>query len=402
MPNCLRTRRVAFHPDGESLAVATWHGGVVWGSVQPDGFRLRMEGAQRALTFSADGARLAFSPTADELGLLELALPSIHHAWPAPKSLERSRQTEALSADGRWLAVSCANGLGLWDVAGRRQLAFLPQSAAGFWTTTAFAERDSVLYYSSIPTGVRRFELAELLAAAERGTASFALGRQIGPAQDHLLSKVAADGRGLVVLEFRRKSANERVPPTVWLWPEGDSSRARKLIENFPVSGTQIIPGTPWLLTADLVVPDTAIWNADTGEKVRMLGLDQTVTSKPTADGRWLITRTRSEYGVWEAGSWRLIGHWPTVREEYDQSVLVPMPGAPLLTVSTTDGRLRFRHLPEGEEVLTLPAATRARLMDWMFSPDGRTIVVVPESGPSFERNLAELRRELARLGLDW
>ena len=78
------------------------------------------------------------------------------------------------------------------------------------------------------------------------------------------------------------------------------------------------------------------------------------------------------------------------------------MPGAPLVAVSTTDGRLRFRHLPDGAEVLTLPAATRAQVIGWLFSPDARKIYVIPQSGPPLEWELAELRRELAKLGLDW
>jgi len=63
---------------------------------------------------------------------------------------------------------------------------------------------------------------------------------------------------------------------------------------------------------------------------------------------------------------------------------------------------LRFRHLPDGEELLKLPAAARAITRNWMFTPDGRKIIVIPESGPPFERNLAALRQELAKLGLDW
>ncbi len=393
-------RRVAFHPDGDSLAVATWHAGLVWGSVQPDGFRLRMEGSQRALNFSTDGKRLAFSPTADELGVSVLALPSLHRAWSNPATAERSRQSSALSADGRWLAVSGANGLALWDVTKRRQLCFLPQAAREGWTTTAFAEHDSILYYSSTPTGVRRFDLAGLRAASG-GSVSIELGRSIGPPEEHLITGLAPDGRGLLLLDFRRQATNDHLPPSVWLWPDGDPTRARKLVEDHPVNGAALIPGTPWLVTTDLVAPDVTIWNVATGEKVRTLGLGQCAVSRSTPDGRWLLTRTRSEYGVWEAISCRLVNRWPTPPEEA-QSDFTPMPGAPVVAVSTTDGRLRFRHLPDGGELLTLPAATRAQVVGWIFSPDAQQVFAIPQSGPPLEWDLAELHRELAKLGLDW
>lgn len=393
--------RLAFHPGGESLAVATWHGGLVWGGIRPDGFRLRLEGAQRALRFSVDGTRLAFSPTADELGVLEPAPPSLLLAWQAPRIAERSRQSTALSQDGRWLAISCADGLGLWDVPGKRQIAFLPQSAAGFWSTTVFAEGDSVLYYSSIPTGVRRFDFAELQRAARGQSATFDLGRQVGPASHHLLTSLAADGKGLLVIELRKESTNDRVPARVWLWPDGDPARARNLIWDHAVNGAAMIPGTPWLTTTDLVAPDVTIWNVGTGERVRDLGLHQGVISRPTTDGRWLLTRTRSEYGVWEVGSWRRLNGWPTPHSE-SQSSLTPVPGAPLVAVSTTDGQLRFRHLPDGEEILQLPAATRNPVANWIFTPDARSVLGIPDSGPPFEWDLIGLRKELARLGLDW
>lgn len=90
----------------------------------------------------------------------------------------------------------------------------------------------------------------------------------------------------------------------------------------------------------------------------------------------------------------------PTPHSE-SQSSLTPVPGAPA-AVPTTDGQLRFRHLPDGEEILQLPAATLNPVANWIFTPDARSVLGIPDSGPPFEWDLIGLGQELARLGLDW
>lgn len=208
--------RLAFHPGGESLAVATWHGGLVWGGIRPDGFRLRLEGAQRALRFSVDGTRLAFSPTADELGVLEPAPPSLLLAWQAPRIAERSRQSTALSQDGRWLAISCADGLGLWDVPGKRQIAFLPRIRRRLLVDDRVRRRRFGSLWTRRSDRRPAVRFAELQRAARGQSATFDLGRQVGPASHHLLTSLAADGKGLLVIELRKESTNDRVPARLW------------------------------------------------------------------------------------------------------------------------------------------------------------------------------------------
>jgi hypothetical protein len=51
---------------------------------------------------------------------------------------------------------------------------------------------------------------------------------------------------------------------------------------------------------------------------------------------------------------------------------------------------------------MALPLPHGMRLFDWRFSPDGTRIFLLPSTGQVFEWHLAEIRGELAKLGLNW
>ena len=50
-----RIEWLAFHPDGNSVVAATWQSDLLWISLQSEGFRLGVPGAQRGLSFAPDG-----------------------------------------------------------------------------------------------------------------------------------------------------------------------------------------------------------------------------------------------------------------------------------------------------------------------------------------------------------
>ena len=64
-----RVERLAFHPDGDSLVAATWHGELLWVSVRTDGFRLTAPGAQRALRFAVYHLVTAANPRDDRVSI---------------------------------------------------------------------------------------------------------------------------------------------------------------------------------------------------------------------------------------------------------------------------------------------------------------------------------------------
>src|SRR5262249_20981429 len=158
-------------------------------------------------------------------------------------------------------------------------------------------------YFSAATFGVRRVELVPGRSAAGQTTRTFGNTAGLGPASGFMASSLAADGRSLLVGENRQRGANDPTPPAYWIWPDADPPRARKLIDGDPLIGCRAIPNTPWGVTTDLLQPDAWIWNLETGQRVRNLGLSSVTTTEPTANGRWLVARTRDEFMVWEVGT---------------------------------------------------------------------------------------------------
>ncbi len=110
----LVARKIAFHPKGDSIASVGFDDRLVWRSLEPHGWKLQRDAAQRALRFSEDGRRLGFAPSAGELGLLELSPPEILHPWAKVKGDCDCAFTMDVSSNGRNLVTASRNTLRLW------------------------------------------------------------------------------------------------------------------------------------------------------------------------------------------------------------------------------------------------------------------------------------------------
>jgi serine/threonine protein kinase/WD40 repeat protein len=394
--------RLEFSPDSQSLVAATWSDQVLWASTRPKEFQLTVPGAHRALRFSPDGRKLGYAPSREELGLLELVTPAVWHEWQMTSPPALLCFAIDISTDGRWVATSAVDGIHLWDAEQRAEVASRAVPGKPWWMTLFFGQGDAFLYYSAANFGVRRVELIRTNTPDGRTRIQFGSEQQLGFPRDNMALGLASDGPSLIVLEDRRKSANERVPPTVWLWSEGNPGVARKLAEAFPLVGYRAVAGGPWAVTTDRVTPDVWIWNFETGKRVRSLGIPLQVNSEPTSNGRWLATRTRQEFAVWEVGTWRAISRWPAPRDEQDNGSIISSKDSRLLATDTADAALVLRELPLGAELVKLIPPRSLAVREWTFSPDSKRLIILLKNGQVVEWNLAELRRELAKVGLDW
>ncbi|HEV8543365.1 MAG TPA: WD40 repeat domain-containing protein, partial [Verrucomicrobiae bacterium] len=394
-------QRLAFDSVGETLAAASWDGQLVWGEVEHSGFRLRIDGMQRALKFSEDGRTLAYAPSREEFGILELRHPAVFHEWRARSPAEQDGFTLSVSSDGRWVATGGAERVRLWDAVRRREVASLPLATRAWYVEAFFGPADRFIYYSAVSFGVRRVELVEKKDADGSRSLSLGAEQQVGPS-GFIATGFAADGRSLIVGENRRRAQNDLTPPTMWLWPEGDPARKRKLAEDFPLVGYRAVPGGRWGISADIVTPDLWIWNFATGERIRGLGIKTPVISELTLDGRWIITRTRDEFAVWEVGTWRKIAQWSDPGSEQSLPTLVASPDSKQIVTRTPDDRFVLRKLPGGDKVIELPPPHSLQAVTCGFSPDGTRLFVLQNSGQLCEWDLGALERELSKTGLIW
>ena len=126
------------------------------------------------------------------------------------------------------------------------------------------------------------------------------------------------------------------------------------------------------------------------------------VNSEPTANGRWIATRTSKEFCVWETGTWRVLSRWPARPEEQDSGSIISSKDSRLLATDAADGAFVLRELPHGTELVRLIPPHSLAAREWLFSPDSNRLIIVTRNGQVVEWDLAELRRELAKLKLDW
>jgi hypothetical protein len=260
-----------------------------------------------------------------------------------------------------------------------------------------FGAGNECIYVSAAGFGVRRIGLTN----APDGQLQFNDERTLGDPNSFLTVASVDDGRSLIVTENHPRLKADAKGPTVWLWPDADPQRARRLAGDFPLLGYRQIPRTRWGLTTAQITPDVWIWDFDRGERIANLGLTGRSSSAVTRNGRWIVARTREEFGVWEVGSWKRLTRWPARSDEASMN-LFTSPDSRLIATHRAGGRFVLRQVPTGEDLLELDPPQPISIQYHQFSPNSTRLLFMDNNGRMFDWDLREIRGELAKLGLDW
>src|SRR5688500_4884818 len=119
------------------------------------------------------------------------------------------------------------------------------------------------------------------------------------------------------------------------------------------MTGYAVVPGSRWAVTTAIAQPDAWIWDFETGERLRNLGLTGRASSETLADGRWLVARIRDEFGVRETGTWNRVAQWRARPGEASMTIY-SSPNSRLLATCNASGRFVLRELPSGKELILL------------------------------------------------
>ena len=373
---------VFFNSDGDLLFAGAWGDATgIWDPVS--GNRLLSSGEGAALQLSRDGRSLLAARERQGVGVRGFSPPRGLRRWPVPPALGRGIGVARVDwhPEGRWLVSCQADSVALWDSAHGRVLV----RRTGFaWVAAAFACDGHALLTSS-DRGVQRwplFEEGEAVALGDPetlvppepwGFENFALARD-----GRRLAAVSHDGQRGGVVDL---STREVIPL------EGYAKR--------PGTHVGLSPDGRWVVTGSHHGTRLNVYDAETGRHVRDV-------ASGTGHGRFLQGASRvlaagvNEYSFWHVDTGDLVRR---VAEPGDSPGFSPDDRYYLLNAAT-----RFLHLRDSVTDADLAVLAFPASMAWSvaFSPDGQRFIAANSTPQLFRWDLAELRGELAKLGLDW
>jgi eukaryotic-like serine/threonine-protein kinase len=374
---------VAFNHAGDLLVSSDEHGSLrawdPWTGQQPRRFNLQAH--VEALRFGPDDRLLAGGIDGQGLRVWELTPPCGYRTVVRdPARGEGVYRACATRPAGRLLAVGMNDGVGLWDLAGGRPLAFLP---IGFTRYPLFEAPGALL--TNGPGGLLRFPLRA--DPASPGSVRVGAAQKLPvPGNDRQLAtsrdgRVLASARGWGGLVWRQDVAG----PPLRLAHEDTCYIA-------------VSPDGRWVATGAYDRgKEVRIWEARGGKLLAAVPVEGGSRVVFSPEGRWLATGGLNVC-LWEVGSWR-------ERQRFKAASRTPVAFAAdggTFAFEEGNGTVRLVDPDTGRTLAQLEDPNRDRADELTFSADGTQLVTNGEGNWIHVWDLRAIRGQLAERGLDW
>ena len=374
---------IAFNPSGDLLASTGWDGILrLWDPLTGHQLFSMTSLGLGPPRFSDDRTLAGYVPDG-KLGLWEIAVGGEYRTLVRASAAGRGLYYNAtIHFDGRLLAVGMHDGVGLWNLANGKELAFTPLPG----TNLALFEPSGRLL-SNGPAGLLRWPVQ-----AEPATPALL---RIGP--PHKLSvpgsqcnlACSLDGRVIASPQFQGGLVlhEDRPEQPVRLTPHED------------VRFIAVSPDGRWVATGSHgASTKVKVWEARNGKLEQELSVEPSTTVGFSPDGKWLVTGDRG-CRLWDVETWRAGPHIDGVA----RTAFAFSADSKLLAMETGFGVLRLLDPDTGREYARLEDPHQDRSCGLCFTPDGTQLVSTNNDSASIHVwNLRAIREKLAKLGLDW
>ncbi len=394
-----RVTTVTFHPDGELVASQGWDGQLLlWHP--PSGRQLmRLSSSVSPVSFSADGRHLGVVWDGGRADLLEVTPTREYRTLVSSAGVGRGSYDfyGDITPDGRLLVVGMQEGARLWDLRRGRELAALPAGTVFGYFETPAAGRPAPPngpgwgLLTSGSDGLRRWPVTCADPAGQR----LRVGppRQLSPLPRAWFTR-SPDG-GMLAAVTQEGGANQILDLETGLVRQNIDRHCHGDVRALSADGR-------WAASSGWHTDRVRLWDARTGRKVKEWAPGKRTLVFFTPDSRALIISRGDEFSFWDVETFQLLQRFPRDLTPFPGQVAFS-PDGRLMALEMAPAVLHLKEAATGRTVARLedPNGDRA---NWLgFTPDGTQLVVVSKHAAAIHLwDLRAIRTRLKAMSLDW
>jgi hypothetical protein len=144
------------------------------------------------------------------------------------------------------------------------------------------------------------------------------------------------------------------------------------------------------------------LWETLTGQIVTNLSCRNPENVWFSPDSHWLVTSVDGGYRTWRTESWIPGAGWEAHLDSGDKGEVMFSADSRLAIARFERETFQLLSFPDCHELVTLKPPMVIPIGSACLSADGSRLWLLASGYRVFEWNLASLRRELVKLGLDW
>jgi len=371
-----------FHPDGRFLASASWDGtSRIW-DYRSGRCILQTHGYFEQFLRNGKGLQMALHKMNPGIWAFTTSSEAITHFALKGKSHHKLVNL-SFSPSSLWLAGT-AEEFAMWDLRTKEKL--IDADIPGVRELKFEANGRTVLM-GGYQIGLRRYQLesglGDGLLQLDQGKALLkeAVNRFALSPDDHTIYAIMGESRQIAVLDaatgLKRRTLESQIGP-------------RSL---------EIDSTGRWMASGSWHGVGIRIWDLHglTAPPINLLEMESSTRVFFGPNGNELFASDAKGFHRFETGSWKEAAPIPGMPSGIDFH-----PSKPLVAICLDGRRISLLRFPDLELIAKFEPLNPGRLTKLLFSPDGQQLAMATSSRDITVWNLPKLRQELAEIDLDW